>query len=191
MKVDRWRTLVNCWVLCHSQTCTSWHSVWMWCVVQSAANVELVEVVSRGQIVSLSLWDERRHSELTEADWDHKEEDQWTPHYNSLTERTQNRWLALYVHFWINNGVYFVSASVHRSTSKWAMWYDTLVTSSYQDIIRVLTDSTGTMTSEATMRWSLRIKWRRRDVLHHNTFGDRNVYRRQTDGVADHVVVWA
>jgi len=34
---------------------------------------------------------------------------------------------------------------------------------------RFLTDSTGTMTSEPTMRWSLGIKWRRRDVLHHNT----------------------
>jgi len=51
MKVDRQHTLVNSWVLCHSQTFTSWHSVWMWCVVQSAANVELVEVVSRGQNV--------------------------------------------------------------------------------------------------------------------------------------------
>jgi len=119
MKVDRWRTLVNSWVLSHSLTCTSWHSVWIWCVVQSAANVELVEVVSRDQHVSLLLWDERRHSELTEADWVHNEEDQWTPHYNSLTERTQNRRQASCVHFQINNGVYFVSASIHRSTLKW------------------------------------------------------------------------
>jgi len=48
----------------------------MWCVVQSAANVELIEVVSRGQIVSLPLRDKRRYSELTYADWAHNEEDQ-------------------------------------------------------------------------------------------------------------------
>jgi len=117
MKVDRWRTLVNSWVLCHSQTCTTWQSVWMWCVVQSAANVELVEAVSRGQIVSLPLWDERRHSELTKADWDHNEEDQWTPHCNSLTERTQSRWL---VSMWGDHYINRSSMDVQDNDTIWS-----------------------------------------------------------------------